>query len=362
MKNSRFTEEQIVGILKEFDAGVSAAELGRKYGISNQTFYKWRSKYSGMQTSDVKKLKTLEEENQMLKRILGQKELEITAIKAVLEKSGDRRSKREACSIMQASGLSQRRACEVLRLTRTSARYKAVLRDDTKLRERIKKIAQERRRFGYRRIAEMLRKKGEKINDKKVYRLYTEENLKVRRRARKRYATVIRCPMENASKPNKSWSMDFTSDSLYTGRRFRTLNVIDEFSRESLGIDVAFSIRSTRVTCLLDKLIKQFGKPASIKVDNGSEFRSGHTQNWAKEAGIELNFIEPGKPMQNAFIESFNGRFRDECLNENWFSNIWEAITVIEKWRQDYNTERPHSALGYLTPEQFKSSKLATAV
>ena len=162
---------------------------------------------------------------------------------------------------MQTSGLSQRRACEIVKLTRTSARYKAVLRDDKELRERIKVIAFERRRFGYRRIAEMLRMKGEKINDKKVYRLYSAENLKVRRRPRKRYATVIRCPMENTSKPNESWSMDFTSDSLYTGRRFRTLNVIDEFSRESLGIDVAFSIRSTRVTCLLDKLIKQFGKP-----------------------------------------------------------------------------------------------------
>ena len=223
---------------------------------------------------------------------------------------------------MQTSGLSQRKSCEILKLTRTSARYKAVLRDESDLIERIKKIAFERKRFGYRRVAEILRVRGEKINDKKVYRLYTGANLKVRRRPRKRYATVIRCPMESPSKPNESWSMDFTSDTLHTGRRIRTLNVIDEYSREALGIEVAFSIPGKRVTCMLDKLIKQFGKPASIKVDNGPEFRSGHTQGWAKALGIELNFIQPGKPMQNAFIESFNGRFRDECAYSHGF---WPA-------------------------------------
>jgi len=162
--------------------------------------------------------------------------------------------------------------------------------------------------------------------------------------------------------PNKRWSMDFTSDSLYSGRRFRTLNVVDDFSRESVGIEVAFSLPSQRVTRLLERLFWTHGKPEKITCDNGPEFRSKHTQKWAQKAGILLDYIDPGKPMQNAFVESFNGKFRDECLNEHWFLDIAEAQHEIELWRTDYNTERPHSSLQYKTPAEVRKMYLGEAV
>jgi putative transposase len=223
-------------------------------------------------------------------------------------------------------------------------------------------MAYERRRFGYRRIAGKLRNEGEIVNPKRVYRIYTEENLKVRRRSKKRLAQPRGIASNAPACLNERWSMDFMSDSLYSGRRFRTLNVVDDFSRECLGIEVSFSLPSPRVTRMLDRLIWLNGCPKEIVTDNGPEFTSKHTQAWAKEHGIHLHYIEPGKPIQNAFVESFNGKFRDECLNDNWFTDINQAEQITEKWRNDYNTERPHSSLCYKTPAEFKRMHLSTAV
>jgi putative transposase len=156
--------------------------------------------------------------------------------------------------------------------------------------------------------------------------------------------------------------MDFVSDSLYSGRRFRTLNIVDDFSRECLAIEVDFSLPSERVTRVLDRLLCGRSKPSEIVIDNGPEFRSNQTQSWAEKRGIKLHYIDPGKPIQNAFVESFNGKFRDECLNDNWFLDIKEARETIETWRTDYNTERPHSSLGYKTPSEFRQMYLPTAV
>lgn len=200
------------------------------------------------------------------------------------------------------------------------------------------------------------------MNSKRVYRIYTEENLKVRRRGRKRLALARGTPMEIPSGLNERWSMDFMSDSLFSGRRFRTLNVMDDFSRECLAVEVDFSLPSQRVTRVLDRLLWSRGKPAEIVVDNGPEFRSKHTQSWAEQRGIKLHYIDPGKPIQNAFVESFNGKFRDECLNGTWFVEIQEARETTETWRNDYNTERPHSSLGYKTPAEFRQTHLPTAV
>lgn len=269
--------------------------------------------------------------------------------------------KREAVLLLRGSGLSERKACELLAVSRSVVRYESKCEDDSELREKIRVVAFEKRRYGYRRITARIRREGEKVNAKRVYRIYCEENLKVRIRRRKRLS-VARGEMSVPAAPNIRWSMDFTSDSLYSGRRFRTLNIVDDFSRDSLGIDVSFSIPSGRTTRFLDRLIWLHGKPERIKCDNGPEFRSKHTQKWAADRGILLDFIQPGKPMQNAFIESFNGKFRDECLNENWFVELKEAQQKIEKWRIEYNTERPHSALNYQTPLEFRNSHLEAAV
>lgn len=270
--------------------------------------------------------------------------------------------KREAVDVMCAAGLSQRRSCELVSLSRTTKRYVKREKHDAELRAKICDMAHARRRFGYRRITEKLRNDGTMVNRKKVYRIYTEENLKVRLRRRKRLALPRGTPMEIPTGVNTRWSMDFVSDSLYSGRRFRTLNVVDDFSRECLAIETDFSLPSQRVTRVLDRLLWSRGKPAEIVVDNGPEFRSKHTQTWAKKNSISLHYIDPGKPIQNAFVESFNGKFRDECLNDSWFVDIREAREVTERWRIDYNTERPHSSLGYKTPVQFRQSHLPTAV
>lgn len=270
--------------------------------------------------------------------------------------------KREAVEVMIVSGLSERRSCEIVGLSRTTKRYARRPKNDDELRKQICEIAHARRRFGYRRITAKLRKAGTVVNPKRVYRIYTEENLKVRRRRRKRLALARGKPMEAPGGINVRWSMDFMSDSLYSGRRFRTFNVVDDFSRECLAIEIDFSLPSQRVTRVLDRLIWCHGKPNEIVVDNGPEFRSKHTQKWAEKQGIKLHFIDPGKPIQNAFVESFNGKFRDECLNDNWFGDIQEARATTDLWRNDYNTERPHSSLGYRTPAEFRQMNIPTAV
>lgn len=270
--------------------------------------------------------------------------------------------KKEAVELMMNTGMSERRACSLIDLNRSTRRYSSRATDDTFLMELIRNLANERRRFGYRRIHAKIRSQTNLVvNHKRVYRLYTEANLKLRRkRTRKRYEQ--RAPMPVPALPNDRWSLDFVSDTLFSGRRFRTLNVVDDHTRECLGIEVAFSLPGQRVTRALDRMIWWYGKPKVIVSDNGPEFRSKHVGKWAEKHGISWHFIDPGKPMQNAFVESFNGKFRDECLNENWFSSIDEAQGCTENWRKDYNTERPHSSLNYKTPAELRQTALPMAV
>ena len=210
------------------------------------------------------------------------------------------------------------------------------------------------RRYGYQRLHVLLRREGFMLNHKKTYRLYREEQLLVRQRKRRRRAGTGRLPLPAPSRRNLRWSLDFVSDQLMDGRRFRCLTVMDDCTRECKGILVDFSIGGERVTRYLDALMASQGKPANTLSDNGTEFTSKAMFYWAQERGVQLNFIEPGKPAQNAFNESFNGRLRDECLNESVFHNIHHARSVIESWREHYNQERPHSSLGYLTPDEYR--------
>lgn len=211
------------------------------------------------------------------------------------------------------------------------------------------------RRYGYKRLHVLLRREGIMINHKRTYRLYREEKLMVRQRKKRRRRAIGRLPIIVPARPLERWSMDFLADQLMDGRRFRLLAITDDFTRECLAIHVAQSITGWRVSEVLDHLHPQYGRPSSIVTDNGTEFTSNAMFKWSHDTGVELRFIEPGKPSQNAFIESFNGRLRDECLNEHVFSSLPEARTIIENWRQHYNTSRPHGSLGWLTPKEFKT-------
>ena len=270
------------------------------------------------------------------------------------------RGRRRLVSFFQeAFGFSRRRACGLAQISRSVVEYRSRRPDDGSLRERILEWAKQRSRFGYRRIYDMLRREGWRINRKRVYRIYREEALTVRRRRRKQVAAAPRQAIALPTRTNERWSIDFMADTLADGRGFRTLNVVDDFSREALAIEVGRSIPAARVIRVLDRVIQSRSAPRALVLDNGPEFTSRVLDQWAYQRGIELRFIQPGKPVQNAFVESFNGKFRDECLNTSWFVSLADAIRAISTWRLDYNRHRPHSGLGGLTPEEFAQKEAA---
>jgi putative transposase len=214
-------------------------------------------------------------------------------------------------------------------------------------------LAEKRRRFGCRRLHLQLYREGLVVNHKRRERLYREERLSLRVRKRKKMASVGRVQLPKAEKPNHLWAMDFMQDALHDGRRIRVLVILDLYTRENLRIEVDSSIGGHRVAAILSQVSAMRGLPEYIVVDNGPEFISNAMDAWAYTRGVTLQFIRPGKPVDNAFVESFNGKFRDECLNQNWFISVEQARRVIEEWRKDYNEERPHSSLGDLTPCEF---------
>lgn len=227
------------------------------------------------------------------------------------------------------------------------------------IRQRLKELAGQRPRYGSPRLTVLIRREFGCVNHKRIERLYSEEGLQLpKRRKKKRIGTVRRIPLETPTRPNEVWSMDFMSDSLYNGRRFRTLNIIDNYSRELIALEAGSSITGQRVVRILENVRLLCGLPKTIVVDNGPEFTGKALLLWSQERNVHLHFIDPGKPMQNAFIESFNGSFRDECLNQHWFKSIWDVQETIRQWRLDYNQNRPHSSLNMLSPMQFKQSKL----
>lgn len=252
-------------------------------------------------------------------------------------------------------GVSQRRACQALTIDRSSVRYRSLRPDDGAAREAMKKVASERRRFGYRRIHVMLARQGIAMNQKKLRRLYREEKLQVRRRGGRKRALGTRRPMIVPDRANVRWSLDFVSDAFTNGRRFRVLAVVDDFTRECLALVADTSLSGARVARELDAIIAVRGKPDTIVSDNGTELTSMAILKWCEATRVEWHYIAPGKPMQNGFVESFNGRLRDECLNETLFSTLVEARVAIQLWKEDYNHQRPHSALGNVTPAEFAS-------
>jgi putative transposase len=258
--------------------------------------------------------------------------------------------------VIERHGLSQRHACRLVGLDRSTLRYQRKRTDDTAVRQRLRDLAAERRRFGYRRLGWMLAREGHAMNHKKLYRLYREEQLMVRRRRGRKRALGTRAPMTMPDAINQRWSLDFVADALSDGRRFRILCIVDDFSRECLATVVDTSLGGVRVVRELERLATERALPQIVVSDNGTELTSGAVLRWAT-GRLRWHYIEPGKPVQNAFVESFNSKLRDECLNEHVFLTLAEARKTIEAWRLDYNHCRPHSSLGALTPTEFAALK-----
>ena len=248
--------------------------------------------------------------------------------------------------------VSERAACKLAGISRTGYRHQAKPVDDSALRARLKELAAQQPAYGYLLLHGLLKAEGLVVNKKRTYRIYTEEGLQVRTKKRKK----LHRPKQSMEVPmgiDQRWSMDFVSDQLSNGRRFRVLNVVDDYSREMVGQLVSVSISGSQIARFLDQLCESRGKPKKIICDNGTEFTSKAMFFWSKQSGVSLGFIQPGKPTQNAFVESLNGKFRNECLNQHWFRTLEEARFEIDQWREHYNTVRPHSSLGYIPPVDF---------
>ncbi len=355
MKRKQFSEEQIIGILKEAEAGAVVTELCRRHGLSSATYLRVEGQVrrsGGIRCQAAAGARGGEQQAQATAR--GHDARQCGSEGSAVKKMVTPAAKREAVAHLQTTlGMSERRACRVVGADRKSMRYRSCRDDDGDLRSRLRELAQQRRRFGYRRLHILLRRDGITINRKKTQRLYREEGLTVRRRKGRRRAVGARAPAPVLALPNQRWSLDFVHDQLVTGRRFRVLNIVDDVTRECLAAVVDTSISGRRVVRELGDLIARRGAPRMIVSDNGTELTSNAVLAWCGDVGIEWHYIAPGRPTQNGFVESFNGRMRDELLNETLFFTIGQARAILARWVDDYNTERPHSSLGYATPAAF---------
>ncbi|WP_188973406.1 IS3 family transposase [Deinococcus aerolatus] len=359
MRGKRFTEEQIAFALKQAETGVSVTEVCRKMGIAESTFFNWKKKFSGLGVSELRRLRQLEEENRKLKQLVADLSLDKIMLQDVIPKKALRPAQRRVLVDHLRTGyrVSERRACAVLNEWRTIYRYQGIARPEEQLiQKRMTEIAHTRVRYGYRRIHVLMAREGWHINHKRFFRLYQLAGLNLRiQRPRRHVSAARRAAQPGAGQQGEVWAMDFVSDALFNGKRFRALTLIDTWTRECLAVHVDLSIKGERVVEVVQEVSRHRGVPARIQVDNGSEFISKALDLWAYQQGVTLNFSRPGRPTDNPFIESFNGSFRDECLNTHWFLSLDDAAEKIEKWRIDYNDFRPHSSLENLAPSAFRA-------
>ena len=297
MSRSRHTGAQIIGALKQVEAGQAAEQVARQHGVSKYTIYAWKAKYGGMEVSEAREVKQLRDENARLKRLLAE------------------------------YAISQRHACELMEIPRSTHRYQS-RKDDAPLRERLTALAQQRPRFGCRRLQVLLRREGVGVNHKRVQRVYRAAGLTVKRLRRRRLARAA-VPHPALTAPNQEWAIDFVSDVTHARQRMRILSVVDAYTRECLTLEVDTSFPSRRVTRVLERLMASLGRPAGLRSDNGPELTSRHYLAWCLEQKVQAIHIQPGRPMQNGHVESFNGRLRDECLNASWFWNLRDARRKI---------------------------------
>ncbi|MEZ0367434.1 IS3 family transposase [Mycobacterium sp. pUA109] len=362
-KRRRHTPDQIIRKLAEGNkllaAGQELAEVCRHLEVAESTWHRWVAQYGGMKANDAKRLKELEAENARLKKMVANQALDIDMLKEIFGgKLLTPNRKRRAVEVLRERfGVSQRRACAVVGIHRSTMRLTPppVTTEEAELRAWLRRFATDRPRWGWRRAAKMARRAGWSANNKRIRRLWRDEGLRVPQRRKKKRLTGIGVAVGAMSpiRPNVIWAMDFQFDTTADGRRLKMLNVIDEFTREALAIEVNRSIDADGVVDVLDRLAVQRGAPVYVRFDNGPEFIAHAVNDWCRFNGTGSLFIDPGSPWQNAWIESFNGRLRDELLNSWRFDSLLEARVIIEDWRADYNANRPHSAHGELTPTEF---------
>nr|WP_227643096.1 IS3 family transposase [Klebsiella pneumoniae] len=356
IRKARFTEHQIIAVLKSVEAGRTVKDVCREAGISEASYYNWKAKFGGMEASDIKKMKDLEDENRRLKQMFADLSLECRALKDVIGKKALKPAiKRELVSYLTAQfAMSLRQACRILSLSRTVFRYQPDTQRDEPVIMALTVAAERYPRYGFKKLFQVLRRQGKSWNHKRVHRIYCLLKLNFRRKGKQRLPVRNPVPLVTPEAMNQSWSIDFMHDALVCGRRFRTFNVVDDFNREALAIEIDLNIPAQRVVRVLDRIVANRGYPLKMRMDNGPELVSLTLAQWAEEHGVMLEFIRPGKPTQNAFIERFNRTYRTEILDFYLFRTLNEAREITERWLAEYNGERPHESLNNLTPEEYR--------
>ncbi|EPL5711225.1 IS3 family transposase [Klebsiella pneumoniae] len=356
MRKARFTEHQIIAVLKSVEAGRAVKDVCREAAISEASYYNWKAKYGGMEAADIKKIKDLEDENRRLKQMFADLSLECRALKDVIEKKPLKPAiKRELVSYLTAQfAMSLRQACRTLSLSRTLYFYQPDTRRDEPVIHALTELAERYPRYGFKKLFQLLLRQGNTWNHKRVHRIYCLLKLNFRRKGKQRLPVRNPAPLPTQQVLNQSWSIDFMHDALVYGRRFRTFNVVDDFNREALAIEIDLNIPAQRVIWVLDRIVANRGYPLKMRMDNGPELVSLVLAQWAEEHSVQLEFIKPGKPTQNAFIERFNRAYRTEILDFYLFRTLNEAREITERWLMEYNNERPHESLNNLTPEEYR--------
>ncbi|MBL4919453.1 IS3 family transposase [Szabonella alba] len=356
MRKSRFTEPQIMAVLRQAESGVAVPELCREHGISTASFYKWRSKYGGMDASMMSQMKVLEDENRRLKRMFADLSMQAELLKEALGKKLTRPAQRRelAEKAVATKGVSIALACRAFSVSETCFRYSPKRDAENEfIADLLEGLTKAHRTWGFGLcFLHMRNVQGHPWNHKRVHRIYCELELNLRIKPRRRIKRDKPDALSVPKAPNTVWSMDFMADRLADGRQFRLLNVLDDFNREGLGIEVDFSLPAERVVRALNQIIEWRGKPLAIRVDNGPEYISSTLMIWAEKQGIVLNHIQPGQPQQNAYVERYNRTVRNEWLDLYIFETIEEAQEIATDWLWTYNNERPNMGIGGITPAQ----------
>ncbi|HIB8305623.1 IS3 family transposase [Serratia marcescens] len=356
MRKARFTEHQIIAVLKSVETGRTVKDVCREAGISEASYYNWKAKFGGMEAFDIKKMKDLEDENRRLKQMFADLSLECRALKDVIGKKALKPAiKRELVGYLTSQfTMSTRQACRMLSLSRTVYFYQPDTRRDEPVIHALTELAERYPRYGFKKLFQLLHRQGNTWNHKRVHRIYCLLKLNFRRRGKQRLPVRNPAPLVRPEALNQSWSIDFMHDALVCGRRFRTFNVVDDFNREALAIEIDLNIPAQRVVRVLDRIAANRGYPLKMRMDNGPELISVALAQWAEEHGVMQEFIKPGKPTQNAFIGRFNRAYRTEILDFYLFRTLNEARQITERWLTEYNSERPHESLNNLIPEEYR--------